>query len=357
MSCGIRRSALVRPPRTGGTACVMLAAMNSVQISDETFVCARSCRCRARSERPGELAAVVARSAPDRRRGPPGPAGVRWTVAGADRNHGVWLGPPVDRVILLFPACRADRGQRARPGAAGPGQAEPHPPGGGQADGIRGQRPVSGSTGRSGFRGCLLARGAFGGAGTFQAWRKTARTIYIDARSSTVMDVIADIGSYPEWVAEYKEAEVLDADAAEQPKTARLVLDAAVLRTPWCYPTSSPADRKSVTWTRNCQFAAARLGGAYRLSPKGFWNGHHLRAAVRRPAHPDDRLLSGAERRLTDLPRSDLRSPSRGGCELNMASKCPPPASACSSVRAGVGKSTLATAPPGAYGARLTSGC
>ena len=58
---------------------------------------------------------------------------------------------------------------------------------------------------------------------------KTAQTIYIDADPSTVMDVIADIGSYPHWVNEYKECEVLEADAAGYPKTARLVLDAAVL--------------------------------------------------------------------------------------------------------------------------------
>ncbi len=54
---------------------------------------------------------------------------------------------------------------------------------------------------------------------------KTAQTIYIDADPSTVMDVIADIGSYPDWVAEYQETEVLEADDAGYPKVARLVLD------------------------------------------------------------------------------------------------------------------------------------
>ncbi len=55
---------------------------------------------------------------------------------------------------------------------------------------------------------------------------KTAQTIYIDADPATVMDVIADIGSYPDWVAEYKETEVLESDDAGYPKVARLVLDA-----------------------------------------------------------------------------------------------------------------------------------
>ena len=50
---------------------------------------------------------------------------------------------------------------------------------------------------------------------------KTAQTIYIDAEPSTVMDVIADIGSYPDWVSEYTEAEVLEAYSAGNPKVAR----------------------------------------------------------------------------------------------------------------------------------------
>ena len=41
----------------------------------------------------------------------------------------------------------------------------------------------------------------------------TSQTIYIDADPGTVMGVIADIASYPQWVSEYKEAEVLEADA------------------------------------------------------------------------------------------------------------------------------------------------
>ena len=32
---------------------------------------------------------------------------------------------------------------------------------------------------------------------------KTAQTIHIDADPRTVMDVIADIASYPDWVSEY----------------------------------------------------------------------------------------------------------------------------------------------------------
>jgi len=85
---------------------------------------------------------------------------------------------------------------------------------------------------------------------------KTAQTIYIDADPSTVMDVIADIGSYPDWVAEYKEAEVLEADPEGYPKTARLVLDAAVLKDTMVLSYDWPPDRGSVKWTPGVQLAA-----------------------------------------------------------------------------------------------------
>ena len=77
---------------------------------------------------------------------------------------------------------------------------------------------------------------------------KTAQTIYIDADPGTVMDVIADIGSYPEWVAEYKETEVLEADDDGFPKTARLVLDAAVLMDTMVLSYDWPPDHGSGKW-------------------------------------------------------------------------------------------------------------
>lgn len=62
---------------------------------------------------------------------------------------------------------------------------------------------------------------------------KTSQTIYIDADPGTVMGVIADIDSYPQWISEYREAEVKEKDADGYPKVARVVLDAAVPATRW----------------------------------------------------------------------------------------------------------------------------
>ena len=105
---------------------------------------------------------------------------------------------------------------------------------------------------------------------------KTAQTIYIDADPSTVMDVIADIGSYPDWVAEYKETEVLEADDEGYPKTARLVLDAAVLKDTMVLAYDWPADRGSVTLEAGVQFAAEVARRRISLGAQGIWHRCHI---------------------------------------------------------------------------------
>jgi ribosome-associated toxin RatA of RatAB toxin-antitoxin module len=102
---------------------------------------------------------------------------------------------------------------------------------------------------------------------------KTAQTIYIDAEPATVMDVIADIGSYPDWVSEYKEAEVLEADANGYPKVARLVLDTSVLKDTLVLSYDWPKDHESVRWKL-----------------VSIWHQRHIRAH-RRLGHPDDRVV------------------------------------------------------------------
>ena len=98
---------------------------------------------------------------------------------------------------------------------------------------------------------------------------KTAQTIYIDADPRTVMDVIADIASYPEWVSEYTETEVLEADDEGYPTVARLVLEAAVLRDTMVLAYDWPPDRESVRWSMVSSTLLKALDGAYRLTPNG----------------------------------------------------------------------------------------
>jgi ribosome-associated toxin RatA of RatAB toxin-antitoxin module len=136
---------------------------------------------------------------------------------------------------------------------------------------------------------------------------KTAQTIYIDADPATVMDVIADIGSYPDWVKEYRETEVLDTDADGYPKTARLVLDAAVLKDTMVLAYEWPADRRSVTWTLVSSSLLKSLEGAYRLVPKGSGTDVTYELAVDLMIPMIGLLKRKAERRLTETALKDLK--------------------------------------------------
>jgi ribosome-associated toxin RatA of RatAB toxin-antitoxin module len=136
---------------------------------------------------------------------------------------------------------------------------------------------------------------------------KTAQTIYIDADPDTVMDVIADIGSYPEWVKEYKETEVLEADGAGLPKTARLVLDAAVLKDTMVLAYEWPADRATVRWSLVSSSLLKALDGAYRLAAKGSGTEVTYELSVDLMIPMIGLLKRKAERRLTDTALKDLK--------------------------------------------------
>jgi ribosome-associated toxin RatA of RatAB toxin-antitoxin module len=136
---------------------------------------------------------------------------------------------------------------------------------------------------------------------------KTAQTIYIDADPSTVMGVIADIASYPEWVNEYKDCEVLEAGPEGYPKTARLVLDAAVLKDTMVLAYEWPADRQSVTWSLVSSSLLRGLDGAYRLKPKGSGTDVTYELSVDLVIPMIGLLKRKAERRLTDTALKDLK--------------------------------------------------
>jgi ribosome-associated toxin RatA of RatAB toxin-antitoxin module len=136
---------------------------------------------------------------------------------------------------------------------------------------------------------------------------KTSQTIYIDADPSTVMDVIADIGSYPDWIAEYQETEVLEIDAEGYPKTARLVLDASVLKDTMVFAYIWPADHKSVTWSLVSSSLLKSLDGAYRLAPKGSGAEVTYELSVDLVIPMIGLLKRKAERRLIDSALKDLK--------------------------------------------------
>ena len=136
---------------------------------------------------------------------------------------------------------------------------------------------------------------------------KTAQTIYIDSDPGTVMDVIADIGSYPEWVSEYTETEVLESDAEGYPLQARLVLEAAVLKDTMVLKYVLPADRRSVRWSLVSSALLKSLDGTYRLTPSGSGTDVTYELAVDLMIPMIGLLKRKAERRLTDTALKDLK--------------------------------------------------
>ena len=136
---------------------------------------------------------------------------------------------------------------------------------------------------------------------------KTAQTIFIAADPSTVMQVIADIGAYPEWVSEYTDAEVLETDAEGYPKVARIVLDAAVLKDTMVLNYDWSADRRTVRWTLASSSLLKALDGEYRLSSKGSGTEVVYELAVDLMIPMIGLLKRKAERRLTDTALKDLK--------------------------------------------------
>ena len=136
---------------------------------------------------------------------------------------------------------------------------------------------------------------------------KTAQTIHIDADPGTVMAVIADIASYPQWISEYTEAEVLEADADGYPKVARLVLDATVLKDTMVLSYQWPADRGSVSWSLVSSALLRALDGEYRLAPTGSGTDVTYELAVDLAIPMIGLLKRKAERKLIEAALKDLK--------------------------------------------------
>ena len=136
---------------------------------------------------------------------------------------------------------------------------------------------------------------------------KTAQTIEIDADPGTVLEVIADIASYPEWVKEYTDTEVLETDEDGYPRVARLVLDAAVLKDTMVLQYEWPADRGSVRWSLVSSSLLKGLDGAYVLTPKGSKTEVTYELSVDLMIPMIGLLKRKAERKLTDTALKDLK--------------------------------------------------
>jgi len=136
---------------------------------------------------------------------------------------------------------------------------------------------------------------------------KTTQTIHIEADPATVLEVIADIDSYPEWISEYKEAEVQERGADGYPKVVRFVMDAGVIKDTLVMSYKWPADRHSLSWTLVSSSLLRSLNGTYRLAPKGSGTDVTYELSVDLAVPMIGLLKRKAERRLTDTALKELK--------------------------------------------------
>lgn len=136
---------------------------------------------------------------------------------------------------------------------------------------------------------------------------KTNQTIYIDADPAEVMKAIADIESYPDWINEYKEVEVLEATDDGYPKKARMLMDAGIFKDTLIMNYQWPDDRESLSWTLESSSLLKSLEGSYLLAPKGSGTDVTYELAVDLAVPMIGMLKRKAERRLIDGALKDLK--------------------------------------------------
>jgi len=122
-----------------------------------------------------------------------------------------------------------------------------------------------------------------------------------------VLKVIADIDSYPQWISEYKEAEVQERGDDGYPKTVRFVMDAGVIKDTMVMSYRWPADHNSLSWTLVSSSLLRALEGSYRLTPKGSGTDVTYELSVDLAMPMIGLLKRKAERRLTDTALKDLK--------------------------------------------------
>ncbi|OBF87429.1 cyclase [Mycobacterium sp. 852002-51163_SCH5372311] len=136
---------------------------------------------------------------------------------------------------------------------------------------------------------------------------KTTQKIFINADPSTVLEVIADIDTYPEWISEYKEAEVQQRGDDGYPKVVRFVMDAGVIKDTMVMSYTWPEDRKSLSWTLVSSSLLKSLEGSYHLAPKDSGTEVTYALTVDLAIPMIGMLKRKAERRLTDTALKDLK--------------------------------------------------
>jgi len=137
----------------------------------------------------------------------------------------------------------------------------------------------------------------------------TASSILIDASPEAIMDVIADLETYPEWTGSVKSVEVLTVfdDADERPAQARFVLDAGAVKDTYVLEYDWDGDDE-VRWSLVEAQILTAMDGIYRLtkvSDESTQVDYHLTLDVKIPMI--GMLRRKAEKVITDTALKELK--------------------------------------------------
>lgn len=100
----------------------------------------------------------------------------------------------------------------------------------------------------------------------------TRSTILINAPAGEILDVIADLEAYPEWVKDMKDVEILSEDGDGWPDRARLTLDAGPIKDTYSLDYTWDVDEEglgSVSWTLVEATILKAMDGTYTLEDVG----------------------------------------------------------------------------------------
>lgn len=100
----------------------------------------------------------------------------------------------------------------------------------------------------------------------------TRSTITIDAPPSEIIDVIADLEAYPEWVKDMKHVEILSEDGDGWPDRARFTLDAGPIKDTYSLDYTWEVDEDglgAVSWTLVEATILKAMDGTYTLEQVG----------------------------------------------------------------------------------------
>ncbi len=100
----------------------------------------------------------------------------------------------------------------------------------------------------------------------------TRSTITIDAPPTEIIDVIADLEAYPEWVKDMKHVEILSEDGDGWPDRARFTLDAGPIKDTYSLDYTWDVDEDglgAVSWTLVEATILKAMDGTYTLEQVG----------------------------------------------------------------------------------------